>query len=157
MVFLLLLCLAMSAQAAMERVARIVDSRTIVVIRNGAEADVRLSGVIVPPAEEAAARQYLRTELLARWVLIDPDRGLGAPYAFVYRSPDALFVNGAVAQRAWTGGRTPMTVLGDIDLGVRVDPQPRLEQPRVSGSASTPAPRTNRSSRRRSAGRRSRG
>lgn len=149
--FLLLVCLAVRAQAAMERVARIVDSRTIVVIRAGREVEVRLSGVVVPPAEEAAARQYLREELASRWVLIDPDRALGAPYAYVYRSPDGLFVNGEVARRAWASGRTPMTYLGDLDLGVRAP-----ETPRVSGSASVPAPRTKTSTGRRSSARRPR-
>lgn len=139
--FLFLVCLAVRAEAAMERVARIVDSRTIAVYRNGHEADVRLAGVVVPPAEEAAAVDYLRRELLGRWVLIEPDAALGDPWAFVYRSPDALFVNGAVAQRSWSF-RTPMTYLGELDLGPRTAP---------SASSSAPAPRSRSRNGRRSA------
>lgn len=73
------------------RVARVVDSRTIV-LEGGSV--VTLRGVDVPPADEQAAAEYLRFLIGRAPVFVDPNGD-------VYRSPDALFVNGELMMRAW--------------------------------------------------------
>ena len=77
--------------APMLRVLSVKDARTIVVVNRGVAAEVTLAQVVVPPTEEEAASAYLRQSLTNAWVMIETDaRG----ESFVYRSPDALFVNG---------------------------------------------------------------
>jgi len=73
------------------RVARVIDSRTL---QLDGGATVTLRGVDVPAEDEADAVAYLRTLVSA-----------GAPVFVeagnVYRSPDALFINGQLMMRAW--------------------------------------------------------
>src|ERR1043165_7677791 len=87
--------LSLSA-SPMLRVVAVKDARTIVVDNRGRATDVTLAQVIVPPHEEEAAATYLRQSLVNSWVMIESDARGGS---FVYRSPDAMFVNGALAQR----------------------------------------------------------
>lgn len=111
----------------MVRVLSVKDARTIVVDHRGVAAEVRLAQVVIPPADEAAAIAYLRQSLTNAWVMVESD-AFGA--AFVYRSPDALFVNGELARRAYATPGTPMIYLGEVTPG-----------PRQATPARAPAPR----------------
>jgi hypothetical protein len=96
----LFVALPLSA-APMQRVARVIDSRTIA-LENGTT--VTLRGVDIPPADEAVAAEYLRSLLGHNWVLVENGD--------VYRSPDALYVNGQLITHVY---RNPphMTYLGE--------------------------------------------
>lgn len=100
----------------MLRVARVIDSRTIVL---DGGATVTLRGVDVPPDDEAVAAEYLRAILGNSWVLVE--------HGDVYRSPDALYVNGQLITHAYRGA-AHMKYLGESM------PAPRTH-------ASAPAPR----------------
>ena len=88
--------------ATMVRVGRVLDSRTIVV---DGGATVTLRGVDIPPADETMAADYLRSILTNAWVLVENGGD-------VYRSPDALFVNGQMIMHAYRGA-SKMTYLGE--------------------------------------------
>jgi len=105
------------AAAPLTRVARVVDSRTIVL--DGGNT-VTLRGVDVPPADEAMAAEYLGSLLGNAWVLVENGGD-------VYRSPDALYVNGQLITHAYRG-TARMTYLGESMPGPRartVAPAPR--------------------------------
>jgi hypothetical protein len=105
--------------AGMVRVARVIDSRTIVL---DGGATVRLHGVDIPPADEAIAAAYLRSILGNSWVLVE----YGGD---VYRSPDALYVNGQMIMHAYRGS-AHMTYLGESMPGPKAHaPAPRATAP----------------------------
>ena len=85
----------------MVRVARVIDSRTIMV---DGGATVTLRGVDIPPADEAMAADYLRSLLGNCWVLVENGD--------VYRSPDGLYINGQLITHAYRGAAR-MTYLGE--------------------------------------------
>jgi len=102
----------------MVRVARVIDSRTIVL--DGGNT-VTLRGVDIPPADEAMAAEYLRSLLGNAWVLVENGGD-------VYRSPHALYVNGQLITHAYRGAAR-MTYLGESMPGPRaraVAPAPRV-------------------------------
>jgi hypothetical protein len=101
------------AEAAMSRVVEVRDSRTIVVKTNEVVTVVKLRDVNVFPPEEGRATAYLRKTLDNRWVYNENGD--------VYRSPDALFINKALRQRAWLG----VTFLGELYLSPSSDAAPR--------------------------------
>ena len=88
--------------ATMVRVGRVIDSRTIVV---DGGATVTLRGVDIAPADEAMAADYLRSILTNAWVLVENGGD-------VYRSPDALYVNGQMITHAYRSA-SKMTYLGE--------------------------------------------
>lgn len=96
------------AAAPLVHVARVVDSRTIVL--DGGNT-IALRGVDVPPADEAMAVEYLRSLLNNAWVLVENGGD-------VYRSPDALYVNGQMITHAYHGA-AHMTYLGESMPGPR--------------------------------------
>lgn len=99
----------------MVRVIEVVDGRTIVVIDEaGKHVTIRLGSVVFGDAESTEAAAYLRRLVLGQWVLVEEG-------GFVYRSPDALFVNAEVSRRPWRG------VPRFVYLGT-VDPGPGLSQ-----------------------------
>ncbi len=98
-----------SAKAAMVRVVDVIDARTIVVDDNGRRTTVVIAGIALADTETADAAAYLRQLVSGQWVLVEPG-------GFVYRSPDALSVNGEMARHPWRGA--PRYVyLGTIDPG----------------------------------------
>jgi len=130
-VFSLFAAFQMTA-APMLRVIAVKDSHTIVVDNRGVAADVRLAQVVVAPADEEAATAYLRQSLDNSWVMIEND-ATGA--AFVYRSPDALFVNGELARGAFRSMGTPMVYVGEVTPGARhVEKAPAAPHARVTAS-----------------------
>jgi hypothetical protein len=117
-VYSLLSLLALPALAGpMSRVVAIVDSHTLVVENGSARTTVQLTGVALPPDAETHAIEFLNAEVLNRWVLVETS----ANGTFVYRSPDALSINRAVAA-TWTDGPSQhiATILGTSAPGGRV-------------------------------------
>jgi hypothetical protein len=114
-VFLISIFICASATAArLVRVVGITNVRTIVVDRNSVAANVTLASVAISPDDEAAAVEYLRATLIGSWVLVETNaRG----ESYVYRSPDALFVNGALTRRAYLERGPQMIYLGEVEPG----------------------------------------
>ena len=102
-VFVCFATLSLSApvSASMIRAAGAADRQTIL-LEGGAT--LRLRGVDLPADEEPAAREYLQRLVAGLWIYVENGD--------VYRSPDALFINGEMARRAWKSG-TKMTYLGE--------------------------------------------
>lgn len=97
-----------SANAAMVRVVEVVDALTIIVDDNGRQSTVTLAGVDLTAGEEDLAAGYLRQLVAGKWVLVEAG-------GFVYRSPDGLCVNNAMARHPWLGSR--FTYLGTVAPG----------------------------------------
>jgi hypothetical protein len=100
--------------APMARVIDVKDARTLIVDRGGIAHEVKLGDVIIAPGDEAAAIGYLRSMLVERYVMLES----GAHgESYVYRSPDALFINGELSRRAYLNPPTKMTILGESSPG----------------------------------------
>lgn len=127
------LVLATSSPAAMVRVAAVTDSHTIVL--DGGKS-VALRGVVVPAEEETMARDYLARLVVGWWVMVESNGD-------VYRSPDALFINGEVARRAYLSPIVKAVFLGELYDG------PRKPDPAPAGRARVTASRTSAARRRR--------
>jgi hypothetical protein len=103
---ILIFFIATTASAGMVRFVRAVDGQTIVIERDGMQVAVTLTGVDVPPENQAAARAFLEQELAGSWLLVEGGD--------VYRSPDTFFVNGAMRQRGYMrAGNTRERYLGE--------------------------------------------
>jgi hypothetical protein len=144
-VTLFFLCLAVRAEAAMVRVIEVLDGRTIVVDRGGSRTNVTLAGIAI--TDPTGARTLLEWALARTWVMLEEQKGGGA---FVYRSPDALFLNQELVLRGFaratmTGvepvSHVPITYLGQLNLS---GTQPMVEAP------ATAKPRSGSGTRRRS-------
>lgn len=84
----------------MLRVVAVSGPSTIVVARDGALADVRLTGIeIVDPTH---AKAYLEWTLQSSWVLVEDGR--------VYRSPDALCINDDMVRKGFARSTTGAVV-----------------------------------------------
>ena len=121
----------------MSRVVSVQDSRTILVEFAGRRSVVVLTGVAVVAADEASAADFLRRMLAGAWVLVEDGE--------VYRSPDALYINGEMIRHAWRA--TPnMRYLGQFDPGPLESAA--TAAPRKAKPVSTPARPRSRSARR---------
>jgi len=109
----------------MVRVTGIEDAHTIVVEDAGIRQRVTLGGVVITDA--GAAKTLLEWTLVSRWVMLEQR---GSAY-FVYRSPDALFVNRELVARGYARASMqevePETHLIVTYLGV-IDP-PAVRRP----------------------------
>jgi hypothetical protein len=94
LIFILLL-VALRAEAYMARVVEIRDGHTIVIEHNGRQETVTLGGITT--TDEIQARALLQWTLEHSWVLVESHDGA----AFVYRSPDALFINRELVLRGY--------------------------------------------------------
>lgn len=153
-IFFLAVCLTLTLRldAGMARVIGIHDERTLVVERGGVRGHVTLAGVSITDAP--SARALLQWTLAASWVMVEEQRDGGA---FVYRSPDALFINRELVLRGFARATLPdieprshvtVTYLGKLPDAVT--PPPRVSPAPQSGKSSgTPrrpkAPRSRRS------------
>lgn len=100
--------------APMVRVIGVKDARTLIVDRAGAAGEVKLGDVVIPPGEEAAAVDFLRSKVVEHFVMVESNaRG----EAYVYRSPDALFINGELLRRAYLNRGTEMIIVGESAPG----------------------------------------
>jgi hypothetical protein len=152
---ILTLFIALRAEGAMVRVTAIENSRTLIVERNGKPERVTLAGVAI--TDDPSARALLEWTLVSRWVSLEEMAG----GHFVYRSPDALFVNRELVLRRFARAtlpgiepvsHVPVTYLGTLDLPA---PSPAPTVKSASGSRTDNAPSVRRStSRSRRPGRR---
>lgn len=116
----------------MARFSRVIDSRTIVVERNGGTEVVHLANVAIPAADEQAARDYLIDKLTGSFVYVENGN--------VYRSPDALFINRELAYGAYASSSVKMRVFGEVYSG----PRPTSAQARAPVQVPKPAHRSRR-------------
>ena len=121
----------------MSRVVSVQDSRTILVEFAGRRSVVVLTGVAVVAADEASAADFLCRMLAGAWVLVEDGE--------VYRSPDALYINGEMIRHAWRTAPN-MRYLGQFDPGPRTSAA--TAAPRKAKPVSTPARPRSRSARR---------
>ena len=125
--------LATTAFAApMSRVIGVRDSHTLIVDTKGVVSTVAMKNVTIGADEEEAAAEYLRRVVANAWVLVDNGD--------VYRSPDALFVNGDMNRHPWRS----MKYLGQVDLGPRAKNQPAtnsVKAPSMPPPLKNPAPK----------------
>ena len=148
--FLVSLSLVVRLDASMVRVVGVTDGRTLVVERGGARVQVRLAGIEL--IDDRNARTLMEWTLVSSWVMLDEQTG-GAFY--VYRSPDALFVNRELVARGFARATLPfiepprhvtVTYLGSLrGVGLRTP-----SGPGTGSGTSAPAPaKPSRSPRRR--------
>ncbi|HYC60332.1 MAG TPA: hypothetical protein VEK79_12285 [Thermoanaerobaculia bacterium] len=125
--------------AALVRVMDVVDGRTLVIERRGAAETVQLAGIAL--TDDNGARTMMKWTLVSTWVMLEvqPDGGY-----FVYRSPDALFVNRELVQRGFARATLPtiepaqhviVTYLGTMNVSTNA---PNTRAARGNGSGSTP-------------------
>lgn len=129
------LCVCPVFGAGMARVVDVVDGRTVVVDAGGSRSTVYLAGVVVPSEEDAVAVAYLRRAMSSGWVLVERDAKSGE--AWLYRSPDGLFINGEMMRAAYRDGGTRMIWLGESSPG----PRRETASPRASAPKPRPAAR----------------
>lgn len=91
-----LLVFALRMDAAMVRVVGITDGQTLVVERGGVAVNIKLAGIAV--TDNAGARALLKWTIGSSWVMLEEQPGGGH---FVYRSPDALFLNRELVARGF--------------------------------------------------------
>ena len=99
---LITLLVSLRLDAAMVRVTGVTDGQTLVVERGGVAVPVKLAGIKV--VDDEGARSLLRWTIGTSWVMLDeqPDGG-----HFVYRSPDALFLNRELVARGFARATLP--------------------------------------------------
>lgn len=122
--FFVSLSLSFHLAAEMVRVAGVTGGQTLVVERRGAQVEVKLAGIAM--IDDRAAHELMQWTLVSRWVMLEEQRDGGF---YVYRSPDALFVNRELVTRGFARATQPaiephqhvvVTYLGTIrGLGVR--------------------------------------
>jgi hypothetical protein len=112
---------SLNVHAAMVRVVEVQDGRTLVVERNGQRETIRLAGISI--VDEARASDLLQWTLGTSWILAE--RQPNGEH-FVFRSPDAMFVNRELVTRGYARatqyGIEPesnlrVTYLGDVEPG----------------------------------------
>ena len=99
---LITLVVSLRLDAAMVRVTGVTDGQTLVVERGGVAVPVKLAGIQV--VDHEGARSLLRWTIGSSWVMLEeqPDGG-----CFVYRSPDALFLNRELVARGFARATLP--------------------------------------------------
>jgi hypothetical protein len=129
----------------MVRVLGVDDGRTLVVESAGETVTVKLAGIVL--TDDGGARALLEWTLVSHWVMLEPQPDGGV---FVYRSPDALFVNRELVARGFARATLPsieqqqhvvVTYLGTLSP---YDPGPPLTRAAPRKAApKTPAVRGN--------------
>ncbi len=138
--FLVSLSLVVRLDAAMVRVVGVTDGQTLVVERGGAQVQVKLAGIAL--IDERNAQALMEWTLVSTWVMLDEQPGGGF---YVYRSPDALFVNRELVARGFARATLPtieprqhvvVTYLGSLrGMGLRIP-----SAPGTGSGKSAPAP-----------------
>jgi hypothetical protein len=100
--FLVSLSLGLRLDASMVRVVGVVDGQTLVVEQRGAQVQAKLAGIVL--TDEFQARALMQWTLVSKWVMLDEQPGGGF---YVYRSPDALFVNRELVARGFARATLP--------------------------------------------------
>lgn len=86
----------------MVRFIEVADGQTIIIDRDGVALHVKLAGIDV--IDEEGARTMLKWTLRSTWVLLEKQPGGGH---FVYRSPDAMFINRELVTRGFARATLP--------------------------------------------------
>lgn len=143
--FLVLSLAALRLEAAtMARVVRVAGSDSLVVVRDGSEVTIRLAGITVTDARRAT--EVLRWSTHNAWVMLEPQAG---DTWFVYRTPDALFLNRELVERGCARATAPgieatlnaaVTYLGEINPPGITTPQPRTGRDTSRRSPAKPSP-----------------
>ena len=130
----MLCCIALRVEGGMVRVTGVLDGRTLL----AGERRIPLAGVAV--TDEKSARTLLEWTVASRWVMVEDAPG----GQFVYRSPDALFVNRELVTRGYAKATLPeiepastliVTYLGTINPpAASAAPVVRTEPAAGSGS-----------------------
>ena len=117
------LILALPASAGtMARVLRIGENATVIVEVNGRETAFRLAGIEITNAP--AAQELLRWSVGTSWVMLEPAPSAGEGFVYIYRSPDALFINRELVERGYAratlpavapASYVPVTYLGELN------------------------------------------
>lgn len=153
--FLVSLSLVVRLDAAMVRVAGVVDGQTLVVERGGARVQVKLAGVAL--TDESRARALLQWTVVSSWVMLE-EQADGS--VFVYRSPDAMFVNRELVVRGFASATLPgieppshviVTYLGTlhpVPARTAVDAKPARTRSASGNGSGTSDPARSRPSRR---------
>lgn len=96
------LCVGVRVEAALVRVVGVADGQTLVVDRAGVAVHVKLAGISI--TDDDGARSMMKWTLGSSWVMLEeqPDGG-----HFVYRSPDALFINRELVARGFARATLP--------------------------------------------------
>jgi hypothetical protein len=123
--------------AGMAHIASVIDSHTIAIEQEGQRTNITLVGVVVPPTDEAAAVDFLRRTTASGWVLVERDAAHPGE-AWLYRSPDGLFINGEMIRAAYRDGGTRMTYLGVSSPG-REEPATKRGSAAAQPAAATRA------------------
>ena len=100
--FFVSLSLSLCLHAGMVRVIDVVDGQTLLVERGGAQVQVKLAGIAL--IDDRNAYQLMQWTLVSSWVMLDEQPGGGF---YVYRSPDALFVNRELVARGFARATVP--------------------------------------------------
>ena len=99
---LFFLLVALRLDAGLVRVISVVDAQTLIIERAGVATNIKLAGVTI--VDDEGARTLLQWALADRWVMLEEQASGGA---FVYRSPDALFVNRELVSRGFARATLP--------------------------------------------------
>jgi hypothetical protein len=132
-------------EAAMVRVVGVADGQTLVIDRAGVSVNVKLAGITVTDHE--GARSLLRWTVGSSWVMLEQQPGGGH---FVYRSPDALFINRELVARGFARATMqaiePETHVVVTYLGTMFAPaavrRPAVRNPTASGTGSARSSRS---------------
>jgi hypothetical protein len=129
--FLFILILSVAAlraeAATMARVVRVESNATMVVVRDGVEINVKLAGIDITDTRRAqeVLRWSFGATVTASWVMLEPRTESGPDAFFVYRTPDALFLNRELVARGCAratlpgveaASHTAVTYLGELNL-----------------------------------------
>jgi hypothetical protein len=140
-----LFAIALRIDAAMVRVIGVTDGQTLVVERRGIAVNIKLAGISV--TDDAGARTLLKWTAGSAWVMLEEQADGGH---FVYRSPDALFLNRELVARGFARAtmqaieppsNVVVTYLGTMSLGVR-GPAAAARSPKAGGTGNAPTPRS---------------
>ncbi len=142
---LITLFVPLCLEAAMVRVVGVADGQTLVIDRAGVSVNIKLAGITVTDHE--GARSLLHWTVGSSWVMLDeqPDGG-----HFVYRSPDALFINRELVARGFARATLqaiePETHVVVTYLGTLLAPaaarSPTARNPTASGTGSARSSRS---------------
>jgi hypothetical protein len=136
----------------MLRVLRVGDHATLVVQGKGGESVLHLAGIEITDA--AGAQELLRWSVGTSWVMVEAEPQQGQGFVYIYRSPDALFLNRELVNRGYARATlptvapqsyVPVTYLGELNPPA-IRPATRTPKPATSATQSRTGKGTSRRS-----------
>jgi hypothetical protein len=110
------------AGGTMLRVVRVGEHATVVVQGKQGESVLRLAGIEITDA--AGAQELLRWSVGTSWIMVETEPQQGDGFVYIYRSPDALFLNRELVNRGYARATlptvapatyVPVTYLGELN------------------------------------------